>query len=110
MARKKARRRAADAETENASQNRVGEERAEPKPVWEPEEGGQCRYRYMRANGERRKPLAEILVVHRDGTIDLEVDIPERGKAANPVVLCRIPLYVEPPVAHAGVPPSYSSP
>lgn len=100
-----------DSEARNPeSENPVDETPQKVEDTWEPKARGQCRYRYMMGSGELRCPLAEILKVHKDGTVDLEVDIPERGAAANPVVFEHVPRWIEPPVEHAGVPPSYDRP
>lgn len=103
-----------DEETEEEPQaQEKPEAEEEPADDWKPKKGGQVRYCYMMANGSKRRPMAKVVKVHRGtdaGLIDLEVDIPERGPAANPVLFEKVPLYVEPPVAHAGVRPSYARP
>lgn len=75
---------------------------------WKPKAGEACRYRYRMAGGERREPKAKIAKVHDDGTIDLEVVIPERGK--RPVTLERVPRYEPGPNPLVGVPAGYDEP
>lgn len=45
-------------------------------PPWEPVRGELCRYTYMLNGPKYRTVEAEIVKVHKDGTLDLDVEFP----------------------------------